>query len=295
METYEDYQMRKQKEDEKLEMRKQKEYEKLAWNAAKMVGVILLIFLSWALCTVEVPTGHRGILLQFGQAIGVLGEGLSFKIPFIQNAVIMNVQTQKFENTESAASKDLQDVYTIVAVNYRVNPENSMKLYRNVGENYEKVVIAPAISEVVKAVSAKFTAEELITKRETVKDQILAAFSERIRMYDIDTEAMAITDFKFSPEFTRAIEAKVTAEQSALQSKNKLEQVKIEAEQTVTKATAEATSLKLQNEQLAKSKDVLTLRMIEKWDGHLPLVMGGGQQIMGLDLAQLQGMQNTSQ
>ncbi len=283
-ENYEDYQMRRQKE-----------YEKIAWNAAKVVGVVLLLFFSWALCTVEVPTGHRGILLQFGQAIGVLGEGLSFKIPFIQNVVIMNVQTQKYEEKASAASKDLQDVYTIVAVNYRVNPENSMKLYRNVGEDYQNVVIAPAVSEVLKAVTAKFTAEELITKRETAKNQIQAAFAERIMLYDIDTEAMAITDFQFSPEFTKAIEAKVTAEQSALQSKNKLEQVKIEAEQTVTKATAEAESLRLQNEQLAKSKDVLTLRMIEKWDGKLPLVMGSGQQIMGLDLAQLQGMQNTSQ
>ena len=103
---------------------------------------------------------------------------------------------------------------------------------------------------------------------------------------------MAITNFEFSSEFTKAIEAKVTAEQAALQAKNTLEQVKIEAEQKVTKAQAEATSLQLQNEQLAKSKDVLTLRMIEKWDGKLPLVVSDEQQIMGLDLTQMQSFRD---
>ena len=267
---------------------------KLILEAVTVVGVLFLATLAWVLCTVSVPTGSRGILLQFGQAISVLGEGLSFKLPFIQSVVIMNVQTQKYEEPAAAASKDLQNVMTNVAVNYRVNPESSMKLYRSVGENYQSVVLAPAVSEVVKSVTAKYTAEELITKREAVREQIQVQLSERVKQYDIDMEALAITNFEFSSEFTKAIEAKVTAEQSALQSKNMLEQVKIEAQQTITKATAEAESLRLQNEQLSKSKDVLSLRMIEKWDGHLPLVMGSGQQIMGLDLAQLQAMQTTN-
>lgn len=268
--------------------------DKMMVQLLKIVAIVFVLGFAWIMCTVAIETGHRGILLQFGQAIGVLPEGLSFKIPFIQSVVIMNVQTQKYEENESSASKDLQDVFTTTAINYRVNPESAMKLYRNVGDDYESIVIAPAASEVVKAVTSKYTAEELVTKREMVKNEIQNVFSERIRAYDIDTEALAITNFKFSDEFTRAIEAKVTAEQAALQSKNKLEQVKIEAEQTITKATAEAESLRLQNEQLSKSKDVLTLRVIEKWDGKLPLVMGSAQQIMGLDLAQLQTMQNGS-
>ena len=271
--------------------REQREREQLFFNVVKVGGVLFCLLMAWGLGTVSVPTGSRGILLQFGEAIAVLGEGLSFKMPFVQSVVIMNVQTQKYEEPAAAASKDLQDVMTNVAVNFRVNPESSMKLYRNVGENYQQVIIAPAVSEVVKSVTAKYTAEELITKREMVREQIQIQLAERLNKYDVDTEALAITNFQFSGEFTKAIEAKVTAEQSALQSRNKLEQVKIEAEQTVTKAKAEAESLRLQNEQLAKSKDVLSLRMIEKWDGKLPLVMGGGQQIMGLDLAQLQTLE----
>lgn len=251
--------------------------------------VLMVVAFAWLSIVVSVPTGHRGILLNFGQAITTLGEGFALKMPFVQDVVMMSVQTQKFDAKSAAASSDLQDVSTVVAVNFHINPESTMTLYRNVGENYQETIIAPAVQEVVKATTAKFTAEQLITKRETVKVQMEAALSERLRKHNIMVDALSISDFAFSPEFTKAIEAKVTAEQESLQAQNVLTRVKIEAEQKVVSAQAEAEAIRLQNEQLNKSQKVLMLRMIEKWDGKLPLVMGGSS-IMGLDLVQLQNL-----
>ena len=225
-----------------------------------------------------IPAGHRGIVLTWGNPTAVWTEGLHFKWPIAQSVVKMSVQTQKVEAKSAAASKDLQDVSAVVALNYHVRPESISTLYRNLGVEYADRVISPAVQESVKASTAQFTAEELITKRAVVKDKIDSILAERLSKYGIEVETTSITDFTFSAEFTKAIEAKVTAQQQALQAENDLTRIKTEAEQKIASARAEAESLKLINEQLTQSQGALQIRYLERWDGTLPLYIGSGSE-----------------
>jgi len=224
-----------------------------------------------------ISAGERGILFQFGAVQRVLGEGLYFKIPFIQGVKSMDITVQKNEVEASAASKDLQVVSAVIALNYRLDPDNVGKLWQEVGKNYDSKILDPAIQEAVKASTAKFTAEELITKRELVKEDMKSNIIERVAGKNIIIDTVNIVNFDFSPEFNRAIEAKVTAEQSALAAKNKLEQVKFEAEQRVSQAKGEAEAIRIQVEAINKQggEAYVGLKAIEKWNGVLPEYMLG--------------------
>jgi regulator of protease activity HflC (stomatin/prohibitin superfamily) len=239
--------------------------------------VVILFFNSFYI----VSAGERGILSTFGDPnMNAKTEGLHLMIPIVQGAVIMDVKTQKYEADASAASNDLQVVTTKIAVNYHLTPESVPSLYKNIGLDYRERVIQPAVQEVVKASTAKYTAEQLLTKRAECKEAILQGLKDRLLERGIIVEDISIVNFDFSQSFNEAIEAKVTAEQNALAAKNKLEQVKFEAEMTVTKAKAEAEALSLQKAQV--SAELIQLRQlevqklaIEKWNGVMPQITGG--------------------
>ncbi len=244
----------------------------------------LLVFGLIANSVVIVSAGERGVLLTFGRVEDtVFGEGLHFKIPLVQSVVIFNVKTHKYEALATAASKDLQDVNTQVALNFRVSADSVNRIYQTIGSDYADIIIAPAIQESVKASTAGFNAEELITERATVKQKIEDSLRQRLSERNIIVEAVSITDFKFSPEFARAIEQKQVAQQLALKAERDLERIKIEADQLrtqaqgeadakITRAKAEAEALKLQRDVI--NEQLLKLRAIEKWDGVLPKVTG---------------------
>lgn len=233
---------------------------------------------------VIVPAGTRGVLLTWGSVTGVLDEGLHFITPIAQTVEFMDVTIQKVETSESTASKDLQEVTTTIAVNYRVIPELVDQIYKTLRKEYEIRVIKPNIEESIKATTALFEAEELVTKREMVKIKFLEILSGRVRGYNIDILSVSIVDFQFSPEFARAIEAKVTAQQRALEAKNKLEQIRYEAQQQVIQAEAQANATIMMA--LAQAQAIALIRQsltgeylqylaIEKWDGVLPYFFGG--------------------
>lgn len=158
---------------------------------------------------VIVPAGTRGVILTWGSVTGVMTEGLHFITPIAQKVVVMDVTIQKAE-TESTASKDLQEVTTTIAVNYRIIPELAGDVYRNLRLEYEVRVIKPNIEESIKAATALFQAEELVTKRESVKMKFKEVVSERLEDYHIEILSVSIVDFQFSAEFKKAIEAKVS-------------------------------------------------------------------------------------
>jgi regulator of protease activity HflC (stomatin/prohibitin superfamily) len=194
-----------------------------------IVAVLAVLLLS---STVQVPAGNRGILTTFGKVENrILEEGLNFKYPFIQSVVLMDVQIQKAESTESTATADLQEVSTTVAVNYRLNPNQVNNIYRDLRQDYLVRVIKPNIEESLKATTATFRAEELITNRAVVKQTFDDILEERLSVFSINVISVSLTDFQFSPSFSEAIEAKITAEQQALVSKNELEQIRFEAQQ----------------------------------------------------------------
>ena len=267
------------KEATKLAM--QSAMKKLPLRLVVIIGGILLVFLffrPW----VQIGAGERGVLLNFGAVQDtVMNEGLHFRMPIKQTVAIMDVKVQKAVTDAAAASADLQDVTSLVALNFHVIPDKANVVYQTIGVQFKERIIDPAIQEVMKAVTAQYTAEELITKRPAVSEAMRAALAERLLAYNIAVDTFSIVSFSFSKVFTEAIEAKQTAEQLALKSKRDLERIKIEAEQKVTAARAEAESLRLQRANI--SPDLIELRKIEanlkaieKWNGILPQVTGGG-------------------
>jgi len=241
--------------------------------------ILTLIILTLALGSFYIiQAGQRGVLLTFGNPdLMPKAEGLHFKIPLVQKIVKMDIQTQKYEAELTAASKDLQDVNTKIAINYRIVGENVPVLYRDIGVNYADKILFPMEQEANKATTAQFTAEELVTKREEVREKMKSLLIERLQPRGIIVEEISIINFKFSDSFTQAIENKVTAEQNALAAKNKLEQIKYEAEQRIAQAEGEARAIQIQVSAIdAKGGEAyVQLQAIRAWSGNLPLVVGG--------------------
>ena len=235
-----------------------------------LVSTLLVSFILFLILNpiVIISAGQMGVITRMGAVQDeILNEGIHWVTPVIKNVIKFNVKTQKVEKESSAASKDLQIVTSNIALNYHLEPNKINKLYQEIGKNYEEVVIIPAIEEFVKKTTAKYTAEELITKRSEVKDDLKNSLGENLSKRHIYIDDVFITNFQFSESFDVAIEAKVTAEQKALEAKNKLEQVKFEAEQRITQATAEAESIRIQAQAITQQggKDYVNLKWIEAW------------------------------
>ena len=250
--------------------------------------LIVLVLISLAASAFpRIDAGHRGVVLKFGAVQdNILGEGIHFVIPVLFTVKEINVQTRVFESTTTAASQDLQDVSTTVALNYHLEPLQVNEIYQTLGVRYELTYISPAIQEVVKASAAKFNAAQLITQRPKVKAAIEAGLKERLEGRGIIVETVSITDFTFSQEFTGSIEAKVKAEQDALRAENDLRRIEIEAKQIeatakgranalVANAEGESRSIELIEAQLSGSPNYIEWLKIQKWDGVLPRVTGG--------------------
>jgi regulator of protease activity HflC (stomatin/prohibitin superfamily) len=224
---------------------------------------------------VIVNAGQRGVLLTWGAVTDVRQEGLSFKIPFAQSVKSIDVKTVKLEVEALAYSKDIQTVNSKIALNYHLLPESVGTLYKEIGKDFENRIIAPAIQEAVKAVSAKYTAQELIEKRGEVKEGIKTQLTERLLSRNMIVDEVSIINFDFSLAFEQAVEAKQVAQQDALKAQNKLEQVKFEADQRVAQAQAEAEAIKIQAEAITQQggEDYVNLKAVEKWNGVLPIQM----------------------
>lgn len=212
-----------------------------SYNVRKLwiipVALFVLALVTGSLVIVQ--AGHRGVLLRFGRVQSVLDEGLNGKLFLIDQVVPMSVQTQLYSVEASAASKDLQDVKTSIGLNYRLMPGEAGRVYQTLGVNYIERVAAPAVQEVVKAVSARYNAEDLILRREAVKADITYALTERLVERGVVAEMVSITNFEFSADFTRAIEQKVVAQQGVLQAQYDLEKATVEARQILVKAQAQ--------------------------------------------------------
>ncbi len=259
---------------------------------ALVIGAIILIIIGVVVsASVQiVDSGHRGVLLHWNAVdttVPPLEEGLHFVVPFQDSVINMEVRTLKFVKSTSSASKDLQTVTTEVTVNYRPSPTSIHTLYKEVGLEYESRVIQPAVEEVVKQVTARYNAEELITKRPQVKADIEQEITTRLNVYNIITDVISITDFQFSSLFAQAIESKVEAEQKAKKAENDLIRIEVEARQleaqaeglaaaNIAEASGEAEAIRIINQALAENPNYLEWLKTQAWDGKLPLVVGEG-------------------
>ena len=255
-------------------------------------GIIVLIIIGVIVGSAVsiVDAGFRGVLLHWN-AVELnqppLEEGLHFIVPFQDSVVPIEVRTLKYTKSTTSASQDLQTVSTEITVNYKPEPNSVHYLYKEVGLDYENRIIQPTVEEVVKQVTANYDAEELITKRPQVKQDIEAEIGNRLASFNISTDTVSITDFQFSPLFAQAIEAKVEAEQRALQAENDLRRIEVEARQfeaqavgiaqaNIAEAQGEAEAINIINQALANNPFYLEWLKTQQWDGVLPLVVGEG-------------------
>lgn len=261
------------------------QYKQNIKTAFKIIIGLVVFFTLMGMFTI-IPAGKRGVVTRMSAVNRVVDEGLNFKIPYVEGVKKMDVQTQKEQIDATAASKDLQNVATTVAINYNLEYDKVGELYRTVGVEYKVKIIDPAIQESVKAATAKYTAEELITKREEVRENIKTSIKDRLQREFINVTEVSIVNFNFSQSFETAIEAKVTAEQNALAAKNKLEQVKFEAEQRISQAKGEAEAIRIQSQAITAQggAEYVQLQAIKQWKGEVPQYVGGGNVIPFLQI-----------
>lgn len=244
------------------------------------VGALLLLFAIWPF--ESVPASSRGVVTTFGSPSDtVYLPGIHVVLPLAQTMNLVNVSVQRSEDKGEAASKDLQTVHTTIMLNYHVKPEGVISVFVNLGNDPETRIVQPAVQEAVKAVTARFTAEELIGRREEVRNEIITDLTARMARHDLVIDEFSITNFNFSQTFSEAIEAKTTAEQTKLKAETDLKRIRVEAQQTVVQAQAQADALKAQKQEI--TPDLIKLREVEnqaaaiaKWDGKLPTYTGAG-------------------
>ena len=268
--------------------------KKIAAVSAFVLGAVILVASS----STVVPAGNTGVVVTLGQVSqNGLSEGFHFKAPFIQTVQNISNKIQVYETPASAVSKDLQTVSSKIAVNYRLVSNMSAQMYQNVGTDYQTVLITPVVQECMKAATAKYTAEELITKRTAVGDEVKATLDEKLNDYGIYIEKFNIVNFDFTEEFNAAIEAKQVAEQNLIKTQTEQKQqiviAEAEAKKKVISANAEADAIRAKaeaqadaNKQIAASlsENVLIYNQIDKWDGVLPKVQSSEKSGLMIDV-----------
>ena len=267
-----------------------------SFNTKKVIKIsVIAIVAIFALITLfssftTIKSGEIGLKSRFGEIVSqTTQEGIQFKVPFVEKVTKVNMKVQKADVTSSSATKDLQDVSISFAINFQLSPEKVMDLYKKIGQNYVEIILQPATQEALKNVTSKYTAEELITKRSEVSQQIIEELSAKVGKYGIIINELNIIDLNFSEAYNKAIEDKQVAEQEVKKAQQELEKTKIEAEKKVAEAKAEADALKLQKEEI--TPELLELRRIEaqlkaieKWSGNLPTTITGSDGIPFIDL-----------
>lgn len=257
-----------------------------AWIASRIILILLILTLLTGFFTIVGP-GERGVLMQFGEVQPqVLNEGIHPVIPLVQTVKKLSVRVQNQEISAEASSRDLQNVYADVALNWHIIPSEANLLYQEIGDEAAVVstIINPAVEEALKAVVAKYTAEEIITKRGEVKANVDQALITRLATYHAAVDDISLVHIHFSKRFSNAVEAKQVAEQEAKRAEFIALKAAREAVAKVNLARGEAEAQQLLQDGL--TPELLQRQAIEKWNGNLPIVMGD-QGINFLDLSQL--------
>jgi regulator of protease activity HflC (stomatin/prohibitin superfamily) len=244
--------------------------------ASGIAAVIVLVMAAIFWPFVSVHAGHVGVVVLFGQVQdAVLAPGMHVVNP-MAHVIDMDVRQYQYPIEGEVGTKDLQSVHGKVIVNYHPTPELMGRLYSNFGAKYDEIIIAPAVQDRMKAVTPHYNAEELVTKRADVSRQIKAAVTDAVRERSkglLVVDDVVVSDFGFAQSFKKAIEDKQVAEQLALKAERDLQRIKVEAEQRVATAKAEAETFRLKSQQI--TPQMLQMEAVQKWDGVLPQIIGG--------------------
>lgn len=253
-----------------------------------IIGIVIALaaIILLANCFTVVSAGHTGVVVTLGKVNdNVLQEGIHVKAPFVQNVVMIDNRITKLEVETEAFSKDLQTVTTTLAINYRVDTAKSYSIYKNIGAGYENVLVVPAVNEVLKAITAQYTAEESVTNRALISDGLVEGLNEKLNTIGLYVTDVNIINFDFSEAFINAIEEKQVAQQQLLKAET-------EKQTAITNAEAEAETIRIKAEAEAEANrtlaaslnaDVLSYQKIQKWNGELPQVTGDSDVFVGLN------------
>lgn len=260
-------------------------------NARRIVafGVIILVVIAVIVnCFTIVDAGHTGVVVTLGKVNeGVLQEGLHIKAPFVQKIIKIDNRIVKLEVDTEAFSKDLQTVSTTIAINYRVDTDKSYSIYKNIGADYEGVLVIPAVNEVLKAITAKYTAEESVTNRTLISEGLIKGLNEKLNNIGLYVTDVNIINFDFSEAFIDAIEEKQVAEQKLLKAETEKQTAitNAEAQAQTTKIKAEAEAEANNKIKASLNDDIIRSKFYDKWDGKLPQAMGSDSIITNIDKA----------
>ena len=279
------------------------------------IGCVLAVMVLIASCFSIVPTGNTGILTTFGNVEDkTLQAGINFIAPW-QNVIIMDNRTQKVQIQTSAFSSDIQQVDLILSINYCIDPETAQILYKTVGTSYYENVIYPRIVENTKAVFSQYSAENIISKRETLSDSILKETAADMKQYGIVVISISVEDIDFTDAFTNAVEAKQVAAQNKLtaetqQAQQTMEEearakrsviaANAEAEKAIIAANADLEVVQIQaeaslfagqreaemNQRISEAltQDLIKYYWIKQWNGELPSTVLGENMSYMVDL-----------
>jgi regulator of protease activity HflC (stomatin/prohibitin superfamily) len=257
----------------------------------KALGVLagVIIFIGGILFSsfTVISAGHTGVIVTLGEVNPTaLTEGVHFVNP-ISRVYDVDVRLQKDQLAgANASTKDLQVVHTDIVVQYRLNAQKVPQIYKDFGLNVDEKVLGPAINEAFKTVTAKYTSEELVTKRQQVSDEIQNQLKSKVAPFDIDVSGISLVNFGFSAEYQKAIEQKVIATQQTAKAEQDLARIKVEAASRIAQADGEAKAIAIQAAAIQSNggQNYVQLQWIEKWDGKLPTTVLNGSNGMMLNM-----------
>jgi regulator of protease activity HflC (stomatin/prohibitin superfamily) len=261
--------------------------------------ILLIIFIFLWSSFALVPAGHRGVVLWWGSVEKrIMGEGLNFKVPMAERVIKVDVRVQPHPFKEiDAASKEYQMVKLTGMMNFHIDPSYVNDLYQRVGLDFANKVIDPAFNDFVKEVVPIYQITEILPKREDIRKRAMIKLGDNLARYHIIVDDIYFANIRFSPEYEKAIEAKQVAQQQVETQRQVLFQREIEAQQKVATAKGEAESILVVAQGQAKANEALSrsispilvqYKSIEKWNGILPQVSGGG--IPLIDIGKPEGM-----
>jgi len=251
---------------------------------AVLVVAVMLAFSAFFI----VPPGEVAIKTRLGAIVDSYGEGMHFKLPFVESVTKFSIQIQRANIKTQAFSKDLQTMNAHLVVNHRIEQGTAVSIFRNLGPNYVENIVDPAVQEVFKAIAARYSAERVISERNELVMEINKEVKERLTTKQIVVTDISVVDLDFTDQFLKAVEDKQVADQQAQMAGKLVEKAKRDAEQQIAKSRGEAEALRMQREQVTPSlielrKVDAQLKAIEKWNGVLPGYVGAGVPFISIE------------
>jgi prohibitin 2 len=250
---------------------------------ARLIGGALIIFaviVMAAAGTYVVQPGYRGVEVTMGKvSTAFKPEGFGFKSPFVTTIYPVSIRQQTQDDKAECFSSDLQQVEVELRVLYRIPESSVVKLFQQYyGDPFDSL-IEPRVQEAIKEVTALQSAEQIVKNREQIKANTLDIARKKVGTFLV-VEDIVIQNISLTKQLESAIEAKMVQEQNAQKAQYVQQRAQIDADTAVIQAKGEAESIRIRGEALKDDPSFVDLKIVDKWDGVTPLVIGGGDNLV---------------